>query len=275
MDNFHIYTSMTVNGTQTGVPCSSQSNCGANTSGCIDGTVANFCIKRHDTKPDFRVSVSDCDGPLDLTDELLILEVNMWAKAKIKTAISASDTYFQFADAIGFEQMMVGDILVMERVRLPEQMLVLGFDEANELVLVERGYNGTTASAWKKGSSLKIMRVINGVGEISSITDDILQEDGTTAEDQLIETQLVYEWDSEDTCLPGCYYLEFKLLKMLLLGASALAIDPDTISFTPISFTPADFGCDMGSGVEWVRRFPEAEEGFLIHILDSPTSDTF
>jgi len=62
---------------------------------------------------------------------------------------------------------------------------------------------------------------------------------------------------------------------MLLLGASALAIEVSTIHFTPISFTPADFGCEMGSGVEWVRRFPETEEGFLIHILDSPTSDTF
>jgi len=164
----------------------------------------------------------------------------------------------------------------MERVRLPEQMLVLGFDETNELILVERGYNGTTASSWRKGSSLKIMRVINGVGEISSITDDILQEDGTTAEDQLIETQLVYEWDAEDTCLPGCYYLEFKLLQMLLQGTRALAtIEPSTIHFTPISFTPADFGCDMGSGVEWVRRFPETEEGFLINVIDSPTSDTF
>jgi len=266
---------MVVNGTQTGVPCGSQSNC-PSTSGCVDGTTANFCIKRHDTQPSFRVSVTDCDGPLDLTDELLVLEVNMWAKAKIKTDISASDTYFQFADSIGFEQAMVGDVLVMDRIRLPEQMLVLGFDEANELILVERGYNGTTASGWRKGSSLKIMRIVNGVGEISSITDDIMQEDGTIVEDQLVETQLVYEWDAEDTCLPGCYYLEFKLLKMLLLAPSALAtIEPSTINFTPISFTPADFGCDMGSGVEWVRRFPEVEEGFLINIIDSPTSDTF
>lgn len=268
---------MTVNGTQTGVPssCNSQSSNCANTLGCVNGTVANFCIKRHDTRPAFRVSVSDCDGPLDLTDELLILEVNMWAKTKTKTAITATDTYFQFADAIGFEQVMVGDIIVMERVRLPEQMLVLGFDEINELILVERGYNGTTASAWRKGSSIKIMRIINGIGEISSVTDDLLQEDGTISEDQLIETQLVYEWDAKDTCLPGCYFLEFKLLKMLLLGTSALSIDPSTINFTPISFTPANFGCDMGSGVEWVRRFPETEEGFLIHIINSPTSDTF
>jgi hypothetical protein len=232
--------------------------------------MADFCIKRHDTKPDIRVSVTDCDGPLDLSDETLVLEVNMWAKGKLKTAITTSDTYFALADNIGFEQIMVGDRIVMDRVRRPETMLVTAFDENNSLVQVERGYNGTDVSAWKKGSSFKVFRLLNGIGQIASTYEDLLQEDGTIV-NTLTDTQLVYEWDSEDTCLPGCFYLEFKLLKMLLL--EALSTEISDISFTPASFIPADFGCDMSESIEWVRRFPETKEGFLVHIIDTPSSD--
>jgi len=42
-------------------------------------------------------------------------------------------------------------------------------------------------------------------------------------------------------------------------------------SFT--SPTPSEVGCDIGSGVEWVRRFPSDGEGFLIKIVDSPTAE--
>jgi hypothetical protein len=31
----------------------------------------------------------------------------------------------------------------------------------------------------------------------------------------------------------------------------------------------------MGTGVEWVRRFPSDGEGFLIKIVDSPTMELF
>jgi hypothetical protein len=46
-----------------------------------------------------------------------------------------------------------------------------------------------------------------------------------------------------------------------------------TPSFTSPSLTPTDFGCGLGAGVEWVRRFPVDGEGFLIHITDSPTAE--
>jgi hypothetical protein len=42
-------------------------------------------------------------------------------------------------------------------------------------------------------------------------------------------------------------------------------------SFTDESLTPYYFGCILGEGVEWVRRFPIDGEGFLIKIEDSPT----
>lgn len=118
--------------------------------GCPPNVCPDFVIRRHDTKPSFKVAVEDCDGPLDLQG--LVVEVNMWALAKLKTALAVDDTYFRLADDIGFEQVMMGDIIIMERARNPEYMLVTGFDETNNLIRVERAYHGTTASNWKKGT---------------------------------------------------------------------------------------------------------------------------
>ncbi|CAE7860220.1 unnamed protein product [Symbiodinium microadriaticum] len=139
----------------------------------------------------------------------------MWALAKLKTALDDQCDYFRLADDIGFEQVMVGDIIVMDRVRMPERMLVTAFDETNKLVKVQRGYHGTTPSAWKKGSQMRIFRILNGVAESELVFDDKTEVDGTVTKDVISESYLVYEWQPEDTCLPGCYWLEFKLLKMI------------------------------------------------------------
>jgi hypothetical protein len=241
--------------------------------GCIPGVCPDFTIRRHDTKPPFKVLVDDCDGPLDLTD--LVLEASMWANAKLKANLSTTDDYFALADNIGFGQAMVGDIIIMDRTRMPEHMLVIAFDEKNKLIQVQRGYHGTQISEWNKGDSLRIFRFMGATGETEMVLRDILQLDGTTAEDQLTESFLVYSWGENDTCLPGCYYLEFKLLKMTEVEAMTLATTTEPIvpSFTDPNLTPASFGCGLGAGVEWVRRFPVSGEGFLIQIVDSPTAE--
>jgi hypothetical protein len=255
--------------------CNSKIGCSASPTGCPDqyGCVAGVCpdllLKRNDTKPPFKVKVEDCDGPLDLKD--LVLEASMWARAKLKTAISTTDEYFALADNIGFNQIMVDDIIVMDRPRLPEKMLVTGFDETNKLVRVQRAYHGTTAQAWKKGSPLRIFKFIGSTAETEMVYEDILRLDGTTEKHVHTESFFIYEWGENDTCLPGCYYLEFKLIKMLDDDDSveSLSVTP---SFTNPSFTPTDFGCGLGTGVEWIRRFPTSE-GFLIKISDSPTQE--
>ena len=266
---------MGVRGSSIGVSCGSSSGC-TDEFGCVEGVCPDFTIRRHDTKPDFRVSVEDCDGPMDLTD--LVLEVNMWAKAKLKAAITDTDTYFALADGIGFQQIMVGDIIVMDRVRLPERMLVTGFDETNKLVQVTRGYQGTTEGAYKKGTSLRIIRIIDSSAQTEMVLDDVIQTDGTTAKDQLVESFFIYSFGPNDTCLPGCYWLEFKLMKMedVVVSGSSVSImatsDASIIpTFTDPSLTPTDFGCKLGDGVEWMRRYPTVGEGFLIQIVDSPT----
>lgn len=334
---------------------------GCQSNGCLDkfGCPPNVCpdftIRRHDTKPPFKITVEDCDGPLDLQG--LVVEVSMWAKAKLKAAITPDDEYFQLADNIGFEQVMIGDIILMDRVRSPEYMLVTGFDEENYFIQVERGYRSTTPGNWKKGAAMKIFRVLDAVAQTEIVLEDERNVDGTTTKDVLQESLLVYEWLTTDTCLPGCYWLEFKLIKMLgltlflpggnwvgpinevdgvfytgtdntsssvrlsydsvndrylipadawtgeshvysgsyytgtdhddgsvLMNRNDIPSDSDTAysnvtmlavtpSFTDEVLTPEDFGCILGDGVEWVRRFPVEGEGFLIKITDSPTRE--
>lgn len=224
--------------------------------GCIPGVCPDFTIKRHDTQPPFKVAVSDDNGPLDLTD--LVLEASMWAKAKLKKDITSFDTFIQLADNIGFQQALVGDTIVLERVRGPEHMRIIGFDEANKRIEVERAVHGSTASAWKKGTKLRIFRFISAPATTEMVYEDLEQVDGTTLCDQLMDSFLIYNWTANDTCVPGCFYLEFKLL----------SIDPNNIivpSVTPVCFS--------GVGVSWVRRFPVCGDGFLIKICESPTAE--
>lgn len=245
--------------------------------GCPPGRCPDFVIRRHDTVPSFNLSVSDCNGPLDLTD--CIAEVSMWALARFKRAVAADDTYFGFADNIGFQQISIGDIIVVDRVRNPEQMIVTGFDEDLSFVQVQRGYNGTTAGAYKRGQKIKIFRILNAAAETSIVTEDITSVyDGSVETDVVTDAQLVYNWMPNDTCLPGCFWLEFKLLKMTVESTPFALQDPlnqvkyGTASVIP-SFVLDVTGCELGAGVEWVRRFP-LEDAFLIRITDSPTSES-
>ena len=262
---------MSIQGVSIGVPSSATNNC-PNVLGCKSGVCPDFSIKRHDTKPPLKVSVEDCDGPFDLSDASLVTEVSMWANAKLRRELGEEDDYFQLADNIGFDQIMIGDIIVMDQVRVPEHMLVTNFDEVNKYVQVQRAYHGTLSRVWSKGAGLKIFRIMNAPASSEIVRDDIIQADGTTLKDQLIQSFLIYEWTADDTCLPGCYLLEFKLLKMQVEEGGLLQVS--TPSVTP-SWTPSgiDYGCSSGAGVEWVRRFPSDREGFLIQINDSPTAE--
>jgi len=186
---------------------------------CVIGTCSNvavdYTIKRHDTKPPFKVKIEDCNGALDLRDPNFVLEANIWFDTMLRDPITNVDTdnYFRFIDNVGFDQVLVGDIIATTRPRDPEYMLVTAFDEDNKLVQVQRGYNGTPISSWKKGQALLVFREMSAPAIIESVIEDITGMDGTTLPNQLTETYLVYEFSTICTCLPGCYRLEFKLLK--------------------------------------------------------------
>ena len=351
---------MPINFNLTSGGCQSQNSCPSKDGCPTDGTCPDFIIRRHDTKPPLKVSIEDCNGPMDFRG--LVIEANMWALAKLKSSIIETDEYFRLADDIGFEQVMVGDIIVMDRVRSPEKMLVLAFDEDNKLIKVQRGYHGTSPSKWKKGTTMRIFRVLSAPAEAEMLFEDRTNPDGTVDKNTISASYLVYDWQPEDTCLPGCYWFEFKVLKMIdvvfyLPGGNwtgeifqddrgyfftgsnytdatvRLSLDqvsgyyliPDTVwagefhihsdnnyytgsvhsdgsvllnktgvpsadntsynsegalammsiipSFTDESLSPYYFGCILGEGVEWVRRFPTDGEGFLIKIEQSPTTE--
>lgn len=260
--------------------CSSGIGSSNSNQGCVDqygcnGACPDFTIRRNDNKPSFRVKIEDCDGPMDLTD--LVVESAMWAKGKLKTAITADDTYFAFADNIGFNQIMIGDIIIMERARMPEKMLVTAFDEDNRLVQVQRAYHGTTAQKWKKGTPLRIMKFFGATASSEMLYQDILEIDGTTTVNVLTESFFVYEWGANDTCLPGCYFFEFKLLKMTEvteMGFVQSMSTPSVIpSFTPSNLSVTDFNCGLPAGIEWIRKFPSDVEGFLVKIFDAPNTE--
>lgn len=193
--------------------CSYEQSC-LSKDGCPpSGVCPDFAIKRHDTKPPLRISMSDCNGPMDFTG--LVIEVNMWALSKLKSNLAVDAEYFRLADDIGFNQVMVGDVILVDQVRSPEKMLVLAFDEKNKLIRVQRGYGGTSPSSWDKGTVLRIFKILNGRAYSENVLDDVQNVDGSVDRDVLQESNLIYDWRPEDTCLPGCYWLEFKIIKMI------------------------------------------------------------
>lgn len=235
--------------------------------GCQSGICPDFTIRRNDTKPDLKVKIEDCDGPFDLTD--LVLEASMWANGKLKNAIAISDSYIQLADNIGFNQIMIGDVIILERPRQTEHLLVTAFDESNYFVQVERGYHGTIPQNWKKGQPLKIIKFMNSVAQTEMIFQDVVELDGTITKDVLQESYFVYPWQDGDTCLAGCYYIEFKLMKMLISqNNTELSVTP---SFTDPS--TVNYHCKLPPNIEWIRRFPVDTEGYIVKISESPTSE--
>lgn len=187
--------------------------------------------------------MSDCDGPVDLTEEGIVLEASMWFDAKLKAAVDESSDEIRFADDMGFDSVMVGDVVVTSRVRSPERMLVTSIDEAAHTMRVVRGHADTPAQPWGKGTGLRVFRFVDQPAGVESVIDTVESVDGTSSE-QLADTLLTFNWTGEQTSMPGCYWFEFKIMKM--------SGDP-----------PA---------ADWVKRVPLAADGFMINIVDSPTS---
>ena len=203
----------------------------------------NLCIKRYDTRPAFRVSMSDCDGPIDLTDSGIVVEASMWVDAMLKSSILLSATTLRFADDIGFESVKVGDIIVTVRARSAEKMLVTSINEATHDIQVTRAQHGTVAQAWDRGSGLRVFRFQDEPAAVESVIETVESMDGSTSE-ELADTLLSFEWSGDKTSMPGCYWFEFKILK-----------------FSPGSTDP-----------DWVKSVPLSPEGYMINIVDSPTS---
>jgi len=221
--------------------------CGSVSAGCDQAgdcpAPPDLCIKRHDTRPHFRVSLSDCDGPVELQEDGVTLEASMWFDAKLKADIDDSSVQLQFADNVGFDSVMVGDVISTSSVRSSESMLVTGVDEPSMSVQVSRGHEGTSPRSWKKGTALFVFRFRDEPAQIESVYEESEAVDGSVTE-SLVDTVLQFQWSGSQTSVPGCYWIEFKILK----------ISPETGS------------------VEWVKRVPLGSPGFMVRVVDSPTS---
>ena len=221
--------------------------CGSTSDGCGGSgscpAPPDFCIKRNDTRPAFRVAMSDCDGPIDLTEDGIVVEASMWFDAKLKSSLTPSSSSLRFADDVGFESVKVGDVIVTSRVRSPEKMLVTQINEVTHEIAVTRGHDSTAPQPWDKGASVKVFRFQDEPASVESVIETVESIDGSSSE-ELSDTLLVFNWTADKTDMPGCYWFEFKVLKLL----------PDS--------TEAD----------WVKRVPLSPVGYMVNIVDSPTS---
>ena len=138
----------------------------------------------------------------------------MWAKARIKKALTPSDTILLFADNVGFFQVKVGDIILFDHPRSFERMQVIAINEDTSEISVSRGSGGSTPRSWKRGHDLRIFRIISGPAICEMTYMDIPQVDGTVIKNEPTKSMLVYDWQAGDTSFSGCFWLEFKLIKM-------------------------------------------------------------
>lgn len=182
---------------------------------CPIGVNPDFVIKRFDTNPALRVELADCDGPMDVSDPDLAVEVNMWTKSKLKKNITNSDTTLQFADNIAFDQILIGDTIYIDHARSPEYMQISGINEDTKVITVSRGVNSSAPMSWKKGTSVYIYRIISGIGSIETVSQDVISITGSIDKNQLVGSNLIYNWSKNDTLTAGCYWLEFKLMKTI------------------------------------------------------------
>lgn len=229
--------------TEVGVGCGSVSSACGGSGDCP--APPDLCIKRHDTRPSLRISVSDCDGPTDLTEEGIIVEASMWFEAKLKSELTSSATELKFADNLGFQSVSAGDVISFYKSRSPEKMLVASVNEVDKTVQVVRAHGGTSARAWPKGAELAVFRFSDQPAQLESVFEESESLDGVV-EESLVDTLLRFDWNPEHTAVPGCYWFEFKILK-LSHGVSS-------------------------SSVDWVKRIPLSSNGFMVRIVDSPTS---
>ena len=176
---------------------------------CTDSKY-DFIIKRNSTQPSLRLKVYDCDwSPIDLSK--YEITASMWANAKLKKDISDSDFEILLADNVGLSAVIPGDVILLKNSAAHELVQVSSI--VNNSIMITRGYFETTPSSWKKGTSIKIIKIMNSSATYDLVREDVLKLDGKKELNVLVESYLVYNWFVDDTRVPGEYYLEFKVIE--------------------------------------------------------------
>lgn len=205
---------------------------------CSDNNyIYDFVIKRNSTQPSIRLKIYDCDmSPIDLSNKEIT--ANMWSNAKLKKDISNSESEILLADNIGLNTVVPEDILLLKSVS--DHELVQVTEIVDNTIIVERGYFDTTAVNWRKGTNIKVIKIMNSGATYDLVREDVIKLNGTVEQNVLVESYLVYNWFLDDTRVPGQYYFEFKVVEKNEAG--------EIISS---------------------RKYPEEKEGILVNILDN------
>jgi hypothetical protein len=197
----------------------------------------DFIIKRNSTQPSVRLKIYDCDrSPIDLTGKEIT--VSMWADAKLKKDIDESEFEILLADNVGLNSVVPDDVILFKNSSNHELMQVSTI--VDNSVMVTRGYFSTTPISWKKGSNIKIIKIMNSSATYDLVREDVIKLNGTVEQNVMVESYLVYNWFVDDTRVPGEYYLEFKVIEKN---------ESDEIISS--------------------RKYPEEKEGIFINILDN------
>lgn len=197
----------------------------------------DFIIKRNSTHPSLRLKVFECDkSPIDLSK--YEITASMWSNGRLKNDISVSSTQILLIDNVGFNEVSVGDIILLKNSNNHELVYVNSIDE-NKLNIT-RGYFDTDSFDWKKGSKLKIIKFMNSSATYDLVREDVLKLNGEIESNILVESYLVYNWFLDDTRVPGNFYLEFKIIEK-----------------------------NSSDEIIYSRKYPEEKEGIHIQILDN------
>lgn len=206
-------------------------------SNCNKNQNYDLIIKRNSTQPSVRYKIYDCDrSPIDLNGKEIT--ASMWSNARLKKDIDETDFEIVFLDNKGLLTVVPDDILLFKSSSNHELMQVSSI--VNNTIMVTRGYFDTTPNIWKKGSSVKIIKIMNSSATYDLVKEDVMKLNGTVEKNVLVESYLVYNWFIDDTRVPGEYYFEFKVIEKN---------EEDEIISS--------------------RKYPEEKEGISINILDN------
>lgn len=197
----------------------------------------DFVIKRNSTQPSIRLKIYDCDGgPIDLTNKEVT--ASMWANAKLKRDINENSFEVSLADNIGLNTVIPDDILLLKNSYNHELVQVSSI--VNNTLMVTRGYFDTNPTSWKRGTGIKIIKIMNSGATFDLVKEDVMKLNGTIEKNVLVESYLVYNWFVDDTRVPGKYYFEFKVIER-----------------------------NENDEIVSSRKYPEEKEGISVNILDS------
>lgn len=195
----------------------------------------DYLIKKSDTFPPISYIIPDCEG-INLDQDNLVVEVNMWANSNLANSLSQTDTNIKFKKNYNITCVEVNNYILLKKYNSFEYLKVISVN--HDTIEVTRGELGSAIRAWEKGNQLKIIKLFGIEGEKKILYNNYINLKGES-ENTVSGQELIYNWAEEDTSNPGEYFLEFKLIKK------------------------------NNNLIEWTKKFPSEKDGIRLQIVDN------